>query len=174
MKIGSNLLNLAQRLAATATDVVLVSMILGGLLASLAYLMAHNAHIDTSGSFDIATPGLSWKEGVALSLAPYFFVLLPLVWFIYEATLTRIWRGTTAGKMLFRVRTISLSGNLTAWQCILRSTLKIMSVLLLLSIGHPLVLATVLAVFVAVPVFTVKSQFIFDLMASTTVSHRGA
>jgi uncharacterized RDD family membrane protein YckC len=173
MKIGSKLLNVAQRLAATTTDFVLVSLVLGGLLALLALAMAHNAHVDTSGPFDITTPGLSWTEGAALSLAPYFLVLLPLVWLIYEATLTRTWRGTTAGKLLFRVRMISLNGNLSIWQCILRTTLKIMSVLLLLSIGHPLVLAVVLAAFIAVPVFTVKSQFIFDLMASTTVTNRG-
>lgn len=173
MKIGSKLLNVAQRIAATTTDFVLVSLVLGGSLALLALVMAHTAHVDTSGPFDVATPGLSWTEGAALSLAPYFLVLLPLVWLIYEATLTRTWRGTTAGKLLFRVRTVSLNGNLSIWQCILRTTLKIMSVLLLLSIGHPLVLAVVLAAFVAVPVFTVKSQFIFDLMASTTVTKRG-
>lgn len=173
MKIGSKLLNVAQRLAATTTDFVLVSLVLGGSLALLALAMAHNAHVDTSGPFDITTPGLSWTEGAALSLAPYFLVLLPLVWLIYEATLTMTWRGKTAGKLLFRVRTISLNGNLSIWQCILRTTLKIMSVLLLLSIGHPLVLAVVLGAFIAVPVFTVKSQFIFDLMASTTVTKRG-
>ena len=173
MKIGSKLLNVAQRLAATMTDIVLVSLVLGVSLSLLALVMAHTAHVDTEGPFDVSTPGLSWTEGAALSLAPYFLVLLPLVWLIYEATLTRFWRGTTAGKLLFRVRTVSLKGNLSIWQCILRTTLKIMSVLLLLSIGHPLVLVVVLAAFVSVPVFTVKSQFIFDLMASTTVAKRG-
>ncbi|MBA1203581.1 MULTISPECIES: RDD family protein [Pseudomonas] len=173
MKIGSKLLNVAQRLAATMTDFVLVSLVLGVSLSLLALVMAHTAHVDTEGPFDVSTPGLSWTEGAALSLAPYFLVLLPLVWLIYEATLTRFWRGTTAGKLLFRVRTVSLKGNLSIWQCILRTTLKIMSVLLLLSIGHPLVLVVVLAAFVSVPVFTVKSQFIFDLMASTTVAKRG-
>lgn len=173
MKIGSKLLTVAQRIAATTTDFALVSLVLGGSLALLASIMAHNAHVDMSGPFDAATPGLSWTEGAALSLAPYFLVLLPFVWLIYEATLTRTCKGTTAGKLLFRVRTLSLTGDLSTWQCILRITLKIMSVLLLLSIGHPLALAGVLAVYVAVPVFTVKTQFIFDLLASTTVAKRG-
>lgn len=89
MKIGSKLLTVAQRIAATTTDLALVSLVLGGSLALLVSIMAHNAHIDMSGPFDAATPGLSWTEGAALSLAPYFLVLLPLVWLIYEATLTR-------------------------------------------------------------------------------------
>lgn len=56
MKIGSKLLNVAQRIAATTTDFVLVSLVLGGSLALLALVMAHNAHVDTSGPFDVATP----------------------------------------------------------------------------------------------------------------------
>lgn len=48
MKIGSKLLNVAQRIAATTTDFVLVSLVLGGSLALLALVMAHNAHVIVS------------------------------------------------------------------------------------------------------------------------------
>lgn len=166
MKIGTKLLNVVQRAAATTADFILLTGLLGGGLALLVISMDSYNGIDTSAP--------NWSAGAALGLLPYFLVLLPLVCLLYEAILTRVWNGATVGKFLFRVRTTSLTGNLSIWQCIFRATLKVMSIMLLLSISQPLVLCLVLIAFVAVPVFTVKSQSLFDLLASTTVVKRVA
>ncbi|TCV51457.1 RDD family protein [Pseudomonas sp. 460] len=164
-----NTLFVIRRLLATAIDGLLVFAFTLGLLAVSAFIAAH-----TFPAFSVpdGVEAAKWYEGIALSLAPYFLLTMPLVWWLYEATLTKVWDGTTLGKFLLRIRTVSVVGNISFWQSSLRTTLKILSMLLLLSVANPYALVVVLVAFLAIPVFTVKNQFIFDLMASTTVRSR--
>lgn len=161
-----NTLFVIRRLLATAIDGLLVFAFTLGLLAVSAFIAAH-----TFPAFSVpdGVEAAKWYEGVALSLAPYFLITIPLGWLLYEATLTKIWNGTTLGKFLLRIRTISVAGNMTFWQSLLRTTLKVLSMFLLLSVANPYALAIVLVAFLAFPVFTAKNQFLFDLLASTTV-----
>ncbi|PMV91218.1 MULTISPECIES: RDD family protein [unclassified Pseudomonas] len=158
-----------RRLLATAIDGLLVTAFTLVLLAVTALIAAH-----TSPALSVpeGMPLDRWYEGIALSLAPYFIITLPLVWLLYEATLIKVWNGTTLGKFLLRVRTVSLVGNISFWQSLFRTTLKILSMFLLLSIANPYALGAVLVAFMAIPVFTVKNQCLFDLLASTTVTRR--
>lgn len=159
----------ARRLLATAIDGLLVFGLALGLLAVSALVVVH-----TFPAFSVpdGVEAAKWYEGIALSLAPYFLITMPLVWLLYEATLTKIWSGTTVGKLLLRIRTVSVAGNISFWQSSLRTTLKILSIFLLLSVENPYALVVMLVAFLAIPVFTVKSQCLFDLLASTTVRNR--
>lgn len=104
MNIGRKILTVAQRLAATTVDVVLIFSLVAGTLALLAVLTASYNNIDTSIPIHFGgSDTVSWSHATALSIAPFFFVLLPLVWLLYEAILTKVWNGTTVGKLLFRV-----------------------------------------------------------------------
>ncbi|GAB0078616.1 hypothetical protein TOC8171_40200 [Pseudomonas syringae] len=91
---------------------------------------------------------------------------------LYEVTLIKVWNGTTIGKLLLRIRTISAEGNITFWQSLFRTTLKILSMFMLLSIENLYVLGSVLVFFMAFALFTVKNQLVYDLLASTTVRDR--
>ncbi|TPG89813.1 hypothetical protein EAH72_31025 [Pseudomonas caspiana] len=164
-----NTLFVIRRLLATAIDGLLVISFTLALLAVSALIAAHTF---PALSVPEGMPLDRWYEGIALSLAPYFLITVPLVWLLYEATLTKVWNGTTLGKFLLRIRTVSVAGNISFWQSTLRTTLKILSMFLLLSVANPYALVVVLVAFLAIPVFTVKNQFLFDLMASTTVRSR--
>lgn len=164
-----NTLFVIRRLLATAIDGLLVFAFTLGLLAISAFIAAHTfSAISVPEGMALA----QWYEGIALSLAPYFLITLPLVWLLYEATLIKVWSGKTLGKFLLRVRTVSLVGNISFWQSLFRTTLKILSMFLLLSVANPYALVAVLVAFMAIPVFTVKNQFPFDLLASTSVRSR--
>lgn len=164
-----NILFILRRLLATAIDGLLVVAFTLVLLAVSAFLAAHTfAALSIPEGMALA----QWYGGIALSLAPYFLITLPLVWLLYESTIIKVWNGKTLGKYLLRVRTVALTGNITVWQSLFRTTLKILSIFLLLSVANPYALVAVLVAFLAMPVFTVKSQFLFDLVASTTVRSR--
>jgi len=155
-----------------AIDLIVITATLSGILALPAYLTVVFNPIAATGLAPVPGSTMGWFEGIALSLAPFFLALLPLTWLVYEVGLTRAWNGATIGKVMFRLRTSSLSGQLTIWQCLFRTTLKILSVVLLLSIGHPLILVVALLAFLALPIFTVKAQALFDFVASTSVIPR--
>ena len=164
-----NTLFVIRRVLATAIDGLLVFAFTLVLLAVSAFVAAHTfPALSVPEGMALA----QWYGGIALSLAPYFLITLPLVWLLYESTLIKIWNGTTLGKLVLRVRTVALVGNITFWQSLLRTTLKILSMFLLLSVANPYALVVVLVAFLAIPVFTVKHQFLFDLLASTTVRNR--
>lgn len=169
MNILMNTLFVIRRLLATAIDGLLVIAFTLVLLAISALIAAH-----AFPAFAVpeGMPLRQWYEAIALGLAPYFVITVPLVWLLYEATLTKVWNGTTLGKLLVRIRTVSMAGNISFWQSSLRTTLKILSMCLLLSVANPYALVVVLVAFLALPVFTVKHQFLFDLMASTMVRNR--
>lgn len=164
-----NTLLVIRRLLATAIDGLMVIAFTLVLLAGTALIAAHTF---PALSAPEGLPLDQWYEGIALSLAPFFLITLPLVWLLYEATLTKVWNGMTLGKFLLRIRTVSVAGNISFWQSSLRSTLKILSMFLLLSVANPLALIVVLVAFLAIPIFTVKNQSLFVLMASTTVRSR--
>jgi hypothetical protein len=164
-----NILFILRRVLATAIDGLLVFAFTFGLLAVSAFVAAH-----TSAALSIPE-GMAfaqWYGGIALSLAPYFLITLPLVWLLYESMLIKVWNGKTLGKFLLRIQMVALTGNITVWQSLFRTTLKILSIFLLLSVANPYALVAVLVAFLALPVFTVKRQFVFDLVASTTVRSR--
>lgn len=164
-----NTLFVIRRLLATAIDGLLVFAFTLVLLAVTALIAAHTF---PALSVPEGLPLDRWYEGIALRLAPFFIITVPLVWLMYEATLTKVWNGTTLGKFLLRIRTVSVAGNISFWQTSLRTTLKILSIFLLLSVANPYALIVVLVAFLAIPIFTVKNQSLFDLMASTTVRSR--
>jgi len=169
MKTLLNTLFILRRRLATAIDGLLVFAFTLVLLAVSAFLAAHTfPALSIPEGIELA----QWYGGIALSLAPYFIITLPLVWLLYESTLIKVWNGTTLGKFLLRIRTVALVGNITIWQSLLRTTLKILSMFLLLSVANPYALVVVMVAFLANPVFTVKNQFLFDLLASTTVRNR--
>ncbi|AVX93242.1 RDD family protein [Pseudomonas psychrophila] len=169
MKILLNTLFLIRRLLASTIDGLLVFVFTLAFLAIAAFIAAHSF---TAFSVPEGMEALKWYEGIALSMAPYFIISIPIVWLLYEATLTKIWNGTTLGKLLLRIRTISAVGNITFWQSLFRTTLKILSMILLLSIENLYALTVVVVAFMAFPIFTVKNQLLFDLLASTTVRSR--
>jgi len=169
MKTLLNTLFIIRRLLATAIDGLLVFAFTLVFLAVSAFLAAHTF---PALSVPEGMAHAQWYEGIALSLAPYFMITLPLFWLLYEATLIKVWNGTTLGKFLLRVRTVSMVGNISFRQSLFRTTLKILSMVLLLSIANPYALGAVLVAFMVIPVFTVKNQCLFDLLASTTVTRR--
>lgn len=158
-----------QRILAAAIDVILIVAISAGLLVAATYIVAHFNPSLTAVSNGASAFG---QEGIALSLAPYVLVALPVIWLLYETLLCKIWGGTTIGKFLLRVRTVSIAGNLTTWQVLFRTTLKILSAGILMSIANPYALVTAIVVYLSFPILTAKSQFISDLLASTTVRRR--
>jgi hypothetical protein len=164
-----NTLLVIRRLLATVIDGLMVIAFTLVLLAGTALIAAHTF---PALSAPEGLPLDQWYEGIALSLAPFVLITVPLVWLLYEATLTKVWNGMTLGKFLLRIRTVSVAGKISFWQSSLRSTLKILSMFLLLSVANPLALIVVLVAFLAIPIFTVKNQSLFDLMASTTVRSR--
>lgn len=169
MKILMNIVFLIRRLLASSIDGLLVTAFTLAFLAISAFITAHTF---TDFSVPEGMEAVKWYEGIALSMAPYFIITIPIVWLLYEATLTKIWNGTTLGKLVLRIQTISATGNITLWQSLFRTTLKILSMFMLLSIENLYALAVVLVAFMAFPVFTVKNQLLFDLLASTTVRGR--
>lgn len=164
-----NTLFVIRRLLATAIDGLLVIAFTLVLLAVSALIATHTF---PALSVPEGMPLRQWYEAIALSLAPYFLITVPLVWLLYEAALTKVWNGTTLGKFLLRIRTVSVAGNISYWQSLLRTTLKIMSMFLLLSVANLYALVVVLVAFLAMPIFTANNQFLFDLLASTTVRSR--
>ncbi|MBX8557072.1 RDD family protein [Pseudomonas cichorii] len=169
MKILLNSLFLIRRLLASTIDGLLIFAFGLALLAISAFITAH-----TFSAFSVpdGMEAMMWYEGITLNMAPYLIITIPIVWLIYEATLTKIWNGTTIGKLLLRIRTISAKGNITYWQSLYRTTLKVLSTFMLLSIENLYALAVVLILFMAFAVFTVKNQLIYDLLASTSVRDR--
>lgn len=169
MKTLLNTLFVLRRLLATVIDGFVVFAFTLVVLAVSAFLAAHTfATLSVPDGMGLA----QWYGGIALSLAPYFLITLPLVWLLYESMLIRVWNGKTLGKFLLRIQTVALTGNITVWQSLFRTTLKILSIFLLLSVANPYALVAVLVAFLAMPIFTVKNQFLFDLVASTTVRCR--
>lgn len=110
MNILLNTLFVIRRLLATAIDGLLVIAFTLVLLAVSALIAAH-----TVPAFAVPEemPLRQWYEAIALSLAPYFLIIVPLVWLLYEATLTKVWNGTTLGKFLVRIRTVSVIGTIS-------------------------------------------------------------
>ncbi|VVP60408.1 RDD family protein [Pseudomonas fluorescens] len=166
-----NTLYVIRRLLATAIDGLLVVAFTLVLLAVSAFIAAHTF---PALSVPEGMPLGRWYEGIALSLAPNFLITLPLVWMLCEAALIKVWDGTTPGKLLLRIRMVSMAGRISFWQSVLRTTLKILSMFLLLSVSNLYILLVVLVAFLALPVFTVKNQVVYDLLASTTVRSRSS
>jgi hypothetical protein len=169
MKILLSSLFLTRRLLATTIDGLLIFTFTLAFLASSALIATHTF---TAFSIPEGMDATKWYEGVALSMAPYFIITIPVVWLLYESTLTKVWSGMTIGKLILRIRTISAAGDITFWQSLFRTTLKVLSMFMLLSIENIYALGVVLVFFLAFGVFTVKNQLIYDLLASTTVRDR--
>ncbi|WP_082118700.1 RDD family protein [Pseudomonas veronii] len=169
MKFLLNSLFLIRRLLASTIDGLLIFAFTLAVLAIFSFISVHTF---TALSVPEGMEAVKWYEGVALSMAPYLIITIPIVWLLYEATLTKIWSGKTIGKLLLRIRTISAVGDITFWQSLFRTTLKVMFVFMLLSIENLYALCVVVVFFMAFAVFTVKNQLIYDLLASTTVRDR--
>ena len=169
MKVLLNSLFLIRRLLASTVDGLLIFAFTLAFLALFAFMAAHTF---TALSVPDGIEAVKWYEGIALSMAPYLIITIPIVWLLYEVTLIKVWNGTTIGKLLLRIRTISAEGNITFWQGLFRTTLKILSMFMLLSIENLYALGSALVFFMAFALFTVKNQLVYDLLASTTVRDR--
>lgn len=169
------MLNVIRRAVATTIDLTLVVACLAGVFAITIVL---TKHFTNGPAFDeIHLPGkgsISWYSYMAMTFAPYFLAVVPIIWICYEAIVSRLCDGYTAGKFLLRIRTTSAKGALTLWQCIFRTTLKVFSLMLLLSIANPWILLLALVATLAPMMLTEKKLALFDLAAATTVAARAA
>ncbi|WP_425953093.1 RDD family protein [Ralstonia pseudosolanacearum] len=112
----------------------------------------------------------AWYEAIARGLAPYVMATLPAIWWLYDALFS--WRKLrcTPGKWLFCLKTTSTKdrdANLA--EALLRSAMKIMTVLCLLFISTPAFLGIVAALLLSIPVLSNRGQFLHDSIPGTNV-----
>lgn len=90
--------SVGQRGLARASDFVLSVMLPGGLMIYLTQELAAEVRGD---KVEITNPALAWL----------FFLLIPVIPFVYETVMVA-WRGQTVGKMLGRLQVLSLEDGL--------------------------------------------------------------
>ncbi|ABO59734.1 RDD family protein (plasmid) [Burkholderia vietnamiensis] len=112
----------------------------------------------------------AWYQAIARGMAPYAFATLPAAWWLYDALFSWKKLRCTPGKWLFCLKTTSAKErDARLGEVLLRSSMKVMTILSLLFIGSPIVLAAAAVLLLTIPVLTTRGQFLHDFIPGTNV-----
>ncbi|WP_432263290.1 RDD family protein [Cupriavidus sp. TMH.W2] len=167
----------ARRLLATVADAVVLLAFVAIFTLAAAWLAVTIKDQPSMEQLQVLFQGVpndrlsyAWYEAIARGIAPYVLAASPAIWWLYESLFSWGKVKCTPGKWLLCLKTTSSKDrDARLGETLMRSAMKVMTVLCLLFISSPVFLAVVAILLLLIPLLSTRGQFLHDFIPGTNV-----